>query len=173
MFRQIEKKQPGPRSINDPLPMSPVARAFRSFSRPQEKSSGFQLTSSNGLWLWALGQAAKSCGRPSGGRWAPTASRRPRGNLSYCPQHSENSAYCRLLQGGRSCPFADCFHIRAEYQGNKAKIEFSGNVLLGDLHSKTALRLVREWIDLHDSELRRDWELARDGRPLEKVAPLE
>ena len=51
-------------------------------------------------------------------------------------------------------------HIHAEYQGNKAKIDFGGNVLLGDLHSKTALRLVREWIDLHDSELRRDWGLA-------------
>ena len=64
-------------------------------------------------------------------------------------------------------------HIHAEYQGNKAKIDFGGNVLLGDLRSKTALRLVREWIDLHDSELRRDWELASDGKPLEKVAPLE
>ena len=28
-------------------------------------------------------------------------------------------------------------------------------------------------INLHDSELKRDWELARDGMPLEKVAPLE
>ena len=64
-------------------------------------------------------------------------------------------------------------HIHAEYQGNKAKIDFGGNVLLGDLRSKTALRLVREWIDLHDSDLRRDWELASDGKPLEKVAPLE
>jgi hypothetical protein len=43
---------------------------------------------------------------------------------------------------------------------------------LGNLRWKTALRLVKEWIDLHDSELRRDRELARDGKPLEKVAPL-
>jgi hypothetical protein len=64
-------------------------------------------------------------------------------------------------------------HIHAEYQGNKAKIDFAGNVLLGDLRSNIALRLVREWIDLHDAELQRDWELARDGKPLEKVAPLE
>jgi hypothetical protein len=27
--------------------------------------------------------------------------------------------------------------IHAEYQGNKAKIDFGGNVLLGDLRSKT------------------------------------
>jgi hypothetical protein len=33
----------------------------------------------------------------------------------------------------------------------KAKIDFGGNVLLGDLRSKTTLRLMREWIDLHDS----------------------
>ena len=64
-------------------------------------------------------------------------------------------------------------HIHAEYQGNKAKIDFVGNVLLGNLRSNIALRLVREWIDLHDAELQRDWELARDGKPLEKVAPLE
>ena len=57
------------------------------------------------------------------------------------------------------------------YQGNKAKIDFGGNA--GDLRSKTALRLVREWIDLHDAELKRDWALARDGKPLEKLAPLE
>jgi hypothetical protein len=44
--------------------------------------------------------------------------------------------------------------------------DFGGNVLLGDLRSKTALKPVREWIDLRDSEL---W-LA--GKPLEKV-PLE
>jgi hypothetical protein len=56
-------------------------------------------------------------------------------------------------------------HIHAEYQGNKAKIDFAGNVLLGDLRSNIALRLVREWIDLHDAELQRDWELARDGKP--------
>jgi uncharacterized protein DUF4160 len=62
-------------------------------------------------------------------------------------------------------------HIHAEYQGKKAKIDFGGNVLLDDLRSKTALRLVREWIDLHDWELKRDWELARDGEPLVKVAP--
>ena len=46
-------------------------------------------------------------------------------------------------------------------------------ILLGDLRSKTALRLVREWNDLHDLELKRDWDLARDGMGLEKVAPLE
>ena len=64
-------------------------------------------------------------------------------------------------------------HIHAEYQGNKAKIDFGGNVLMGDLRSKTTLRLMREWIGLHDSELKRDWKQASDGKHLERVAPLE
>jgi hypothetical protein len=63
-------------------------------------------------------------------------------------------------------------HIHAEYQGHKAKIDFEGNVLRGGLGSRTALRLVREWIDLHAQELQHDWNLAREGRPLEKVEPL-
>jgi hypothetical protein len=58
-------------------------------------------------------------------------------------------------------------------KATRRRSDFAGNVLLGDLRSNIALRLVREWIDLHDAELQRDWELARDGKPLEKVAPLE
>ena len=56
-------------------------------------------------------------------------------------------------------------HIHAEYQGNKAKIDFGWNVLLDDLRSKRALA-GEEWIGLHDSELKPDWELqARLSRP--------
>jgi hypothetical protein len=64
-------------------------------------------------------------------------------------------------------------HVHAEYQGKKAKIDFHGNVLRGDLGSRTALKLAREWIDLHLEDLDRDWELARQGRPLEKIEPLK
>lgn len=64
-------------------------------------------------------------------------------------------------------------HIHAEYQGKKAKIDFLGNVLMGDLHSKTALRLIRDWLISRQGALEEDWELARQGKPLEKVAPLE
>lgn len=64
-------------------------------------------------------------------------------------------------------------HLHAEYQGNKAKLDFGGNVLRGDLGSRTALKLAREWIDLHAEELRTDWDLARAGAPLERIRPLE
>jgi Domain of unknown function (DUF4160) len=64
-------------------------------------------------------------------------------------------------------------HVHVEYQGFKAKVDFSGNVLAGGLKSKSALRLVRDWIDEHTSDLERDWALAREGKPLEKIPPLD
>jgi hypothetical protein len=41
------------------------------------------------------------------------------------------------------------------------------------LKSKAALRLVREWIDLNSERLDTDWKLAREGKPLEKIPPLD
>jgi len=67
----------------------------------------------------------------------------------------------------------DPAHIHVEYQGRQAKIDFEGNVLAGALKSKAALRLVRDWIDLHSSELDNDWILAREGKALEKIPPLD
>jgi hypothetical protein len=64
-------------------------------------------------------------------------------------------------------------HLHAEYQGNKALLDFQGNILKGDLLSRTALRLVREWIDLHVSELEENWDLARARRDLNKIVPLD
>jgi hypothetical protein len=64
-------------------------------------------------------------------------------------------------------------HIHAEYQGQKAVFDLNGNVTHGNLGSRTATKLVREWIDLHENELREDWELAQMGQNIKKVAPLE
>lgn len=64
-------------------------------------------------------------------------------------------------------------HIHAEYQGRKAVFDFVGNVMRGDLGSRTATKLVREWIDIHLNELRSDWELAQAGRQLKQIDPLE
>ena len=64
-------------------------------------------------------------------------------------------------------------HIHVEYQGNKAVLDFFGNVLRGDLKSRTALKLVREWIDLRSDDLNANWQLAQSGRDINKIAPLE
>ncbi|MGB2824760.1 MAG: DUF4160 domain-containing protein [Phycisphaerae bacterium] len=64
-------------------------------------------------------------------------------------------------------------HLHADHQGNKALLDFRGNILRGELRSRTALRLVREWIGLHAAELEEDWRLARAGRGLKKIDPLD
>ncbi len=64
-------------------------------------------------------------------------------------------------------------HFHVEYSGKKAVFDLRGNILQGDLRSKVAVRLVRDWIDLHSSELESDWKLAQQGKPLKKIKPLE
>ncbi len=64
-------------------------------------------------------------------------------------------------------------HFHAEYQGNKAVFDLNGNITRGNLVSRTAVRLVREWIDIHSNELREDWELAQAGKEIKKIAPLD
>lgn len=64
-------------------------------------------------------------------------------------------------------------HFHAEYQGNKAVFDLNGNMLKGDLKSKTARKLVREWVDLHSNEIARNWDLAMRGQELRKIEPLD
>lgn len=64
-------------------------------------------------------------------------------------------------------------HFHAEYQGHKAIFDMNGNMLKGDLHSKTARKLVREWVDLHCDDLIEDWNLAMNSQDLKKISPLE
>ena len=64
-------------------------------------------------------------------------------------------------------------HLHAEYAGKKVLLDFQGNILRGDLGSRAALRLAREWIDIHVAELIEDWELARLGENLKQIAPLD
>ncbi len=64
-------------------------------------------------------------------------------------------------------------HVHVEYQDDKALLDFHGNVIRGELRSRTALRLIREWIDLHAAELEQDWALGRAGRELNKIEPLK
>jgi hypothetical protein len=64
-------------------------------------------------------------------------------------------------------------HFHAEYQGNDALFDFNGNILKGSLNSKTATKLVREWIDLHADELEKDWQLAQAGKEILKIEPLD
>ena len=63
-------------------------------------------------------------------------------------------------------------HFHAEYSGSKALFDFDGNVIKGSLESRTATRLVREWIDLHTQELEEAWALARASKEIKEIEPL-
>jgi len=64
-------------------------------------------------------------------------------------------------------------HFHAEYKGKKALFDFQGNILKGNLLSRTATKLVREWVDLRVSELEEDWDLAEEGKEIKKIEPLD
>lgn len=64
-------------------------------------------------------------------------------------------------------------HLQAEHQGEKAVFDFRGNILAGDISSRTAVRLIREWIDLHQFELMQNWNNMQQGRGFEKIPPLK
>lgn len=64
-------------------------------------------------------------------------------------------------------------HFHAEYEGGEAVIDIRTlEVLWGSLRRR-ALALVLEWAALHRVELARNWPRARDGRDLERIAPLK
>ena len=73
----------------------------------------------------------------------------------------------RMFYGEHNPP-----HIHVEYQDKNALLDFRGNILAGDIESKTALRLVREWIDLNKEELMEDWKLSEIGEEIKKIKPL-
>ena len=63
-------------------------------------------------------------------------------------------------------------HFHAVYGEYQITVGIRGGVVRGDF-PKRALRLVLEWLDLHEEELLEDWNLVQAGRPANKIAPLE
>jgi len=63
-------------------------------------------------------------------------------------------------------------HFHAVYGEHEVSIEIEGGVVHGEFPPR-ALRLVLEWAELHRAELLENWELARQGQPLKRIAPLE
>ena len=62
------------------------------------------------------------------------------------------------------------FH--AEYQGQQGKFDLEGEMVIGNVQSRTALRLIREWASLHRRELETNWKKMKAGRPLGRIEPL-
>jgi len=64
-------------------------------------------------------------------------------------------------------------HFHAEYQGQQATFDFAGELLVGDIRSAVAKRLIREWAGLHRAQLEANWANMEAGRALDRIEPLE
>ncbi len=64
-------------------------------------------------------------------------------------------------------------HFHAEYQGQQGKFDLEGKLTAGNMYSKTALRLIREWATSHQDELETNWKSMKAGKPLKRIEPLE
>jgi len=63
-------------------------------------------------------------------------------------------------------------HFHAVYGEHEISVELELGTIHGEFPAR-ALRLVLEWANLHKQELIENWQLARQGQPLKRVAPLE
>lgn len=60
-------------------------------------------------------------------------------------------------------------HIHVEYQGHCALVSIvDGEIIKGNLPNKV-YKIVREWVFNHKIELEKDWKLAQEFQPLEKI----
>jgi hypothetical protein len=63
-------------------------------------------------------------------------------------------------------------HFHAIHGDNEALISIASREPIGGALPRRALRLVQEWVDLHQRELLANWEQARRGLPLDNIEPL-
>lgn len=63
-------------------------------------------------------------------------------------------------------------HFHAVYGEHEISVEIETATIHGDFPPR-ALKLVLEWTNLHKPELLENWQLARQGQPLKRIAPLE
>ena len=64
-------------------------------------------------------------------------------------------------------------HFHARYKGKEIRVNIlSGEIISGEFPVR-ALNLVQEWLQLHQTELLIDWQLAKGRKPLNKIEPLE
>jgi hypothetical protein len=64
-------------------------------------------------------------------------------------------------------------HFHAEHQGQSATFDFNGQLLQGQISSRTALRLIREWAALHTAQLGQNWANMKQGVALDRIEPLD
>jgi len=63
-------------------------------------------------------------------------------------------------------------HFHAVYGEHEISVEVESGTVHGEFPVR-ARRLVLEWAILHRQELIENWQLARQGQPVKRIAPLE
>ena len=64
-------------------------------------------------------------------------------------------------------------HFHARYGDSEIRVAIEDGRILSGVFPRRAQSLVQEWLALHKDELRENWRLARQRKPLKRVAPLE
>jgi hypothetical protein len=63
-------------------------------------------------------------------------------------------------------------HFHAEYQGSEGIFNFEGKMLQGNIKSKIALKLIKEWTSLRKNELEENWINITLKNVINKIEPL-
>jgi len=63
-------------------------------------------------------------------------------------------------------------HFHATYGEFEITVGIENGIVKGEF-PRRALALVLEWYQVHQNELRENWELARLRKPLRRIPPLE
>ena len=63
-------------------------------------------------------------------------------------------------------------HFHAKYEGHVAIFNIRTHRLIAGSLPPNALRLVREWLKLHEKELMEDWNRAQTDKELKPIQPL-
>ena len=64
-------------------------------------------------------------------------------------------------------------HFHAEFHGERGSFGLDRELLSGEIKSRVARRLIREWASIHRAELERNWQNSSEGRPMLRIEPLE
>ncbi|HQH71429.1 MAG TPA: DUF4160 domain-containing protein [bacterium] len=63
-------------------------------------------------------------------------------------------------------------HFHARYQQQEITVKIVADIVKGYM-SKRALRMVFEWMELHQDELLTNWNTVRQRQPLRPISPLD
>jgi len=64
-------------------------------------------------------------------------------------------------------------HFHAQYQGQRGMFDFDGHMIRGNITSKTAQALIKQWACLHREELIQNWNNMIIRKQFNKIAPLD